>query len=310
MTATTPLVSIIITCYNYAEFLGEAIESALRQTYRPLEVIVVDDGSTDDSVAVASRYPVRLIAQKNRGLSAATNVGVRVAHCEYVMRLDADDVLYPSFVAQTLEALDSSPQAALAHADAEFFGTRSGRVPFQPFDSEALAQGSYATCCSLMRRTAWDAVGGLDESIPLCEDWDLWLAFADHGFTGVMVHRILWGYRQHGPSMVKRQIRRWTDVVREYRLIAHLQDNHPAMFTPTRLLSRTLRLPKETLRGQVSAANHCKIVVLYTVMLARYVLGLHRDGRVTDPVRPGIAGVRWPVDNPAPGRVATRLELR
>lgn len=278
-----PLVSIIIPCFNYGHYLGQAIESALRQTYRPIEVIVVDDGSTDDTARVATRYPINLISQTNQGLSASTNVGVRASRGEFFARLDADDVLCPTFVEKLAAALGANPSAAVAHSEAEYFGRRTGRVPFVPFDLESLAQGALATCCALMRRSAWDVVGGLDPGIPLCEDWDLWLAFAECGYTGVMLHEVLWGYRHHGRSMVHRTFRSWADMRREYRLIAHLQDHHPDTFAVHRLLSRLRAAQRRVVCGQMQSRVALKLLGFYGVMLARALLGLRR-------ARPRIAG--------------------
>ena len=92
----TPLVSVVIPCYNQAHFLGEAIESVFKQTYKHFEIVVVDDGSTDNTSEVARRYSgIRCIEQVNQGLSAARNTGIRESKGEYLVFLDADDRLYP-----------------------------------------------------------------------------------------------------------------------------------------------------------------------------------------------------------------------
>ena len=96
MTAGRPLVSVVIPCFNYGRFLDEAIESALRQTHQPIEVIVVNDGSTDDTDGVARRHPVTLITLQNRrGVRRGQRAGLAVAHGEFVLRLDADDRQVP-----------------------------------------------------------------------------------------------------------------------------------------------------------------------------------------------------------------------
>jgi glycosyltransferase involved in cell wall biosynthesis len=276
MTEVQPLVTIVIPCFNYAVFLPAAIESALAQTYRPLEVIVVDDGSTDNSAEVATTYPVRLVRQPNQGSSAATNNGVRAGSGDEVVRLDADDVLYPDFVDRTVAALRAHPEAVLAHTASTYFGDRTGKVPFQPFDPEHLTEGSYATCTALVRRSAWEAVGGVDSSMQLCEDWDLWLTFAERDMHGIMVPEVLWGYRQHGASRVRRSMRTLADARREYRLIGHLQDHHPQLFAPRHLLRRLWSIPGRLVGRRMPPAHASRLIAFYAVMLLRVVTRLHQ----------------------------------
>src|SRR5690348_130160 len=110
------LVSVVITTYNHARFLGEAIESVLAQTVPPFEVIVVDDGSTDDPAAVVRRYPqLRLIRQRNQGLAAARNTGWRASGGSYLVFLDADDRLLPNALAANLRRLAEWPECAFAY---------------------------------------------------------------------------------------------------------------------------------------------------------------------------------------------------
>lgn len=274
MTEGRKLVTIVIPCYNYARFLPAAIESALAQTYQPTEVIVVDDGSTDNSAEIAATYPLRVLRQSNQGSAASTNIGVQAGAGEYVVRLDADDVLYPDFVKRTVATLDANPAAVLVHTESEYFGDRTGKVPFQAFDSEHLAEGSYATCTALIRRSAWEAVGGLDSSMQVCEDWDLWLTFAERKLQGVMVPEVLWGYRQHGPSRVRRPMRSLADVRRECRLIGHLQDRHPQVFAARMLVRRLLRVPVRVIGGSMPASVAVQLIAFYAVMLVRNAMGL------------------------------------
>src|ERR1051326_1670993 len=97
-----PLVSIVITSYNYERFLAEAISSALRQDYPNVEVVVVDDGSTDESVAVASSFPVRVLARPHEGLAAAVAAGIAAANGDFIVHLNADDLLHPAFVSRSM----------------------------------------------------------------------------------------------------------------------------------------------------------------------------------------------------------------
>src|SRR5215211_2313466 len=108
-----PLVSVVIPCYNQAHFLSEAIESVLAQSHPNFEIIVVDDGSTDDTSEIAARYPeVRLVRQENKGLSGARNAGLAHSEGEYVVFLDADDRLLPEALEAHLEHLEAHPECA------------------------------------------------------------------------------------------------------------------------------------------------------------------------------------------------------
>src|SRR5215472_8988709 len=114
--ANSPPVSIVITTYNHAQFLAEAIESTLAQAPLPDEVIVVDDGSTDDPGAVVARYPnIKLIRHPNQGLAAARNTGWRAARGRYVVFLDADDRLLPEALASNLRRFDERPECAFVY---------------------------------------------------------------------------------------------------------------------------------------------------------------------------------------------------
>jgi glycosyltransferase involved in cell wall biosynthesis len=114
-------VSVIITCYNYGRFLGQAIESALAQTFEHTEVIVIDDGSTDETAAVARRYPdARYLYQRNQGESAARNAGAAEATGKFIVFLDADDELTPHAVETSLERLRENPDCAFAYGHQQF----------------------------------------------------------------------------------------------------------------------------------------------------------------------------------------------
>src|SRR5580658_5195808 len=109
-----PLVSVVIPCYNSARYLGETIESVLAQTYARVEVIVVDDGSTDATPKIAQSYPVQYVYQANRGISAARNTGVIHSRGKYVQFLDHDDRLLPTAIEVGVKFLEERPECAMA----------------------------------------------------------------------------------------------------------------------------------------------------------------------------------------------------
>lgn len=205
MSGTAPLVTIAIPSYNLAAHLPEAIESALGQTHAPVEVIIVDDGSTDDSVAVARRYEpaVRVVERPNGGLAAARNTGLRAARGAFIAFLDADDVLEPDYLRRCLDALeDLPPHVAYAYTQVRYFGARDGLSAFPPFDLEELKRKNFVHAAALMRTEAVRRFGYLETMRDGWEDWDLYLAMAGAGLVGVLVDEPLLRYRQREGSML------------------------------------------------------------------------------------------------------------
>jgi hypothetical protein len=185
--AKAPLVTVVIPCYNQARFLGEAIESVLSQSYRIFEVIVVDDGSTDNTSEVASSYEeVRLVRQENRGLSGARNTGIRHSQGEYLVFLDADDRLLPWALSTGLEHLDAHQDCAFVSGYCKVIasdGTPRGEWQHQPADEDpyiALLQKCYIPAHSavIYRREVFHTVGGFDTSLKACEDYEHYLRVA------------------------------------------------------------------------------------------------------------------------------------
>jgi glycosyltransferase involved in cell wall biosynthesis len=197
-------VSFVIPNYNHARYLGQAIESALAQTYSNVEVIVVDDGSTDDSSAVARAFGdrIRYIYQCNAGLSAARNTGVQAAQGEYIALLDADDLVEPTYAERLLSVLAQVPEAAGAYCAFRFVDQENR--PLYRVESRttppsalygALLNGNYWVPESLLaRRACYAAMGEFDTSLRACEDWDVWLRFSRH-YSLVGIEDVLIRYR-------------------------------------------------------------------------------------------------------------------
>jgi glycosyltransferase involved in cell wall biosynthesis len=208
------MVSFVIPNFNHACYLGQAVESALAQTYPNVEVIVVDDGSTDDSRVVAEAFGdrIRYIYQQNAGLSAARNTGIRAAQGEYIALLDADDLVEPAYAERLLAALAQAPQAAGAYCGFRFVDQDNrplNRVEQRITAPEelygALLNGNYWVPESLLaRRCCYQAIGEFDTALRACEDWDVWLRFSGHyalvGIDDVLVrYRVVTGSMSSDP---------------------------------------------------------------------------------------------------------------
>ena len=173
------LVSVIIPLYNARRYVAQAIESALNQTYSNVEVIVVDDGSTDDPLEVISKYPVRVIRQDNKGASAARNTGIREATGEFIVTLDADDTISPEYIVRTMSLM--TPDISAVCTDFDYFGQHTGRTHITiPTLVEELT-GNKLTCCALFRKQALVDVGGYNTELFAYEDWNLWIDLLSHG---------------------------------------------------------------------------------------------------------------------------------
>ena len=203
-------VSVVIPCFNGARYLGEAIDSALAQTHPDVEVIVVDDGSTDGTPAVVSGYGDRLrcVRQPNRGLAGARNAGIRHARGPYVAFLDHDDRFLPDKLARQAAVLDARPDAGLVYCGWHFIDADGARLPPTGWDVREgdvtvdLLRGNIMHPATVVvRRTALDAAGGFDEGRTGLEDWDLWLRMAVRGVRWACVDAPLLEYRVHPGQM-------------------------------------------------------------------------------------------------------------
>jgi glycosyltransferase involved in cell wall biosynthesis len=255
-------VSIVIPSHNYAAYLPEAIESALAQTHRELDITVVDDGSTDDSVAIARRYGdrIRLVTQERAGIVKTCNRGVAEARGELITILSADDTIAPEFVERLAGALERHPEASFAFCDFRVTGTdkavaqsgiptRDGVFRCGPFSLFwMLVNGNYIHPTSVIRRSAYLEAGGYSDELEEFgyEDWDFWLALAERGHRGTYVPEPLLSWRRHeAASRNPLSARRWQQA---YDLMARrhaalrnrryrLADRRP-LRTPARLLHR------------------------------------------------------------------------
>ena len=181
------LVSVVIPCYKLAHFLGDAIESVLRQSYPHREIIVVNDGSPDNTAEVSARYPeVRYIRQENQGVAEARNTGLRAVRGSYVVFIDADDRLLPRALEAGLHCLRAHPECAFVIGQHEFIaadGTLLSRDshPFVERDHYAeLLRDTYIVLPGtvMYRRDVFESVGGFDGSVFPAEDYQLYLRIA------------------------------------------------------------------------------------------------------------------------------------
>jgi glycosyltransferase involved in cell wall biosynthesis len=201
-----PRVSVIIPCFNLGRFLDDAVDSALTQSFSDLEILIVDDGSTDEAtralLAGYDRPRTRVVRTANHGLPSAKNTGIAETRGEFICALDADDRLEPRMIEKSVGALDADPSLAFVSHWVRHFGDE--HLDWTPTDCgfPALLDVNTVNGAALVRRKALAAVGGFDVSFARgCEDWDLWISMVELGHRGAILPEVLHQYRRRSGSM-------------------------------------------------------------------------------------------------------------
>lgn len=195
------MISVVITAYNYGKYIKEAIESALNQTYKDIEVIVIDDGSTDNTEEICNAYPVRYIKQNNRGLPSARNTGIMNAKGEYILFLDADDKISPLYLEDALPLMEN---ADIVYCNLQHYGDRDDKARMSPvITKEIFLQFNPISYCSLIRKSCLLECGGYNvKMIHGHEDYDLWVELFIRGKRFVHLDYYYFYYHKHGSSMI------------------------------------------------------------------------------------------------------------
>ena len=207
-------VSVVIPTYNRAAFIAEAVRSVREQRFQDFEILVVDDGSTDETAQIVQAVGdprVRYLYQNNRGVAAALNTGWRAARGEFVARLDSDDRWLPTLLQELVAALDADPTLGVAYARAQGMDADGNLLPqllgarerFAGETLKSLVYGDFiCPMAVVIRRAALEAVSGYDESLIANEDWDVWIRIAQTYGIGY-VPRVLAHYRFHAQNLTR-----------------------------------------------------------------------------------------------------------
>lgn len=207
------MISIVIASYNQAKWLPEAIESALNQTVY-CEVLVIDDGSTDNSLEIARNYKVRVISQVNKGLSSARNAGVMNASGEYVLFLDADDILQPQCAEKILNVTKETKAEVVAPSFKEF-GIRDTELILMSNPTiEDFKTGNRVGYCSAVKTSLLKEIGGYSPRMTTgYEDLHLWFNLLSRGAKIVTIPEVLWLYRTKEVSMITESLKHHEELM-------------------------------------------------------------------------------------------------
>ena len=204
-------ISVVIPAYQAEKYIAETIASVLRQTLRPVEIIVVDDGSPDRCAEIAASYPeVQVVRQGNAGVANARNAGMAVSSGDWLAFLDADDIWESTFLEESAAALTkldadvcyTARRHLTQQRDGSFLLEDAAVVPPSPDRLGAIlpVRGIFMPTCVVLRRRALEAVGGFDQNFTPAEDWEMWLRLLRSGARFVQVREPLVQYRVHTAS--------------------------------------------------------------------------------------------------------------
>src|SRR5215207_944051 len=221
-------VSVVIPCFNLGTYLREAVDSVQAQTRAADEVVVVDDGSTDEGTieALNGLRAEGLIVYRtpNRGAPRARNFGIERSRGDFLLCLDADDVLLPGFLERTVDLLAASPDVGIVATEVEFFGKTSGTWRPPGYSLSTMLWRNCLPSASLFRRTCWEQAGGYAPALPACQDWDLWLSILERGWRWAVVNESLYRYRRRDGSISDRRERERPQI------LADMMRRHSALY--------------------------------------------------------------------------------
>lgn len=203
-----PLISVIVPCYNQAQYLDECLQSVLDQTYQNWECIIVNDGSPDHTEEVANKWlekdpRFRYIDKENGGLSSARNAGIAIAEGEWILPLDADDRIGNLYL--ELASLEFNKDYSIIYSEAEFFEGKKGRWNLCEFSVNEMAKQNCIFCSAFFRKSSWEKVRGYDINLIYgLEDWEFWISIIRKVSTNVYkIPEICFYYRVKNVSMIK-----------------------------------------------------------------------------------------------------------
>lgn len=226
-----PKVSVVIPCYNQGLFIEECLQSLEAQTFQDFEIIIINDGSDDDQTAaildnVKDSTPLRMtiIHQQNKGLSATRNKAIAAAQAPWIITLDADDKLAPTYIEKTL-ALAKAKNLDFVGTDIQNFGEKSHvyRANINLYDQ---LYDNRLTCCALFSKRVFERVKYDETFKEGLEDWELWIQVLKAGFKGEIIHEPLFLYRRKKESMMTQ------GYLRRPQIIEKIRQKHYDLYAP------------------------------------------------------------------------------
>jgi glycosyltransferase involved in cell wall biosynthesis len=224
-------VSIIVPCYNQAEYLDEALQSVLDQTYNNWECIIVNDGSPDNTEEIARVWMVKdlrfkYLFQENSGLCSARNMGISHAQGEFILPLDADDIIAKHYLNLAVQSFAKDNSLKVIYCRAEKFGIETGLWELPSFTLYNLSRNNLIFCSAFFKKKDWELVGGYDINMLYgWEDWEFWIAILKNGGNVKQLNEVGFYYRIKSNSML-----RIINQENEKKMLSYLSVKHADFF--------------------------------------------------------------------------------
>ena len=272
-----PMLSVVIPCHNHGQYIREALQSLDSQTFKDFETLIVDDGSDDEHtlevIEDLRSEGIRVLQQKKSNVATALNNGISVARGKYICCFAADDKLEPTYFEKCVCLLESNPGLAFAYSLVRTFGDENRIWITEPFDLRMLLEYNHICATAVLRKSAWEKVGGFDTLLDGYEDWDFWIKAGEAGFRGALIPEILFNYRRHGITLNRQSDRKPQRLIERIRNNHHDLYSHPEQIKKIQDSYRDITIPLPflniSLKEQYRDCKKTTIVIIASLQNAR-----------------------------------------
>ncbi len=243
-------VSIIVPCYNQAQYLDECLQSVLEQTHENWECIIVNDGSPDDTEVVAKKWLEKdsrfnYLCKENGGLSSARNAGISKAIGEFILPLDADDKIAPNYCELAIKEFSNKKNLKVVYCEAMCFGESNGIWNLPPYSLDLLVLENMIFCSAIYKRSEWERVGGYDEKMIYgLEDWEFWISILKTGGEVYKLDYLGFYYRTKKSSMaidITNEQRKWSQTYVTSKHLHFIRANYLKVLEQNKIIEINLK---------------------------------------------------------------------
>lgn len=262
---SVPKVSVIIPCYNQGQYLKEAVDSVLASTYENIEIIVINDGSTEDVDIIKnfSAPKTKVIHQENQGVCNSRNNAIKAASGKYILPLDADDKIHPEYIEKAVKIHENNEKIGIVYCKAEYFGKKKGEWEVKDYKFPDCLWKNEIFNSAMYKKSDWEAVGGYNPQMKYGnEDWEFWLSLIERGVEVYKISEVLFYYRQ-GKNTRSKELEASGNQLEQVKQLMKLHpnlyiDNLASVLQPlTKILA--IYVPRKQLKGLYSVRMKIKL---------------------------------------------------